>query len=148
MLSSTQKETPRKYSRSVTSDSSCRLCCSVEDKSHSKNIFKKNNRELLTLARTLSGEQLLQHQNLPELICRPCERRLVNFKSFRGKIQESQKKFEQSSKRCVELSPSVNPNNPKIARRESNLSSQTASARTRLSFPTTDEEVCSLLLLL
>ena len=146
MLSSTQKGTPRKYRRSVTSNSSCRLCGSVEDKSHSKNILKKNNCQLLTMARSLSGVQLLQHENLPELICRACERRLVNFKSFRDKIQESQKKFEQFSKRCVELSPTVNPT-AKIARRESNLPSHTA-ARTRLSFHTTDEEVCSLLLLL
>ena len=142
MLSSAQKGTPRKYRRSATSNSSCRLCSSVEDRSHSKNLFKSNNRELLTLARSLSGEQLLQHENLPELICRACERRLGNFKSFRVKIQESQKKFAQSSKRLVPLSPSVNPA-LKVARREPNSLSDTASVRTRLSFNTRGEEVCA-----
>ena len=125
MLSSAQKVTPRKYRHSATSDSSCRLCSWVEDRSHLKNLFKSNNRELLTLARSLSGEQLLQHENLPELICRACERRLGNFKSFHVKIQESQKKFAQSSKRLVPLSLSVNPA-LKFARREPNSISDTA----------------------
>ena len=103
MLSSAQKGTPRKYRRSATSHSCCRLCSSVEDRSHSKNLFKSNNRELLTLARSLSGEQLLQHENLPELICRACERRLGNFKFFRVKIQESQVRAIQQ-KTCTTFS--------------------------------------------
>jgi hypothetical protein len=84
MSLTTQEETPKKFRRSATNDSSCRLCGSIEDKSHSKNLFKINNHELLNLARSLSGEQLLRHENLPELICRPCERRIGNFKAFRS----------------------------------------------------------------
>ena len=79
-----------------SSDSrTCRLCGAIGDNRHSKNIFKKQNRELLILARNLSGEPLVQSENLPELLCRPCERMLGNFKVFWIKIQESQKKFEQ-----------------------------------------------------
>ena len=133
-----QKETPKKFHHSAKDASSCRLCGSVEDKTHSKNLFKNNNRELLHLARSLSGERLLPHENLPELICRPCERRLGNFKAFRSKVQESQKKFEQFSKRCVEISPSVVPP-AKTARQ---LTTKTTSARTRLNF-TTDDQVSS-----
>jgi hypothetical protein len=132
-----QKETPKKFHHSAKDASSCRLCGSVEDKTHSKNLFKNNNRELLHLARSLSGERLLLHENLLELICRPCERRLGNFKAFR-KFRRVKKKSEQFSKRCVEISPSVVPP-AKTARQ---LTTKTASARTRLNF-TTDDQVSS-----
>jgi hypothetical protein len=42
------------------------------DISHSKNIFKKNNRELLVLAEAITGETIPHHEDLPELICRAC----------------------------------------------------------------------------
>ena len=72
----------------------CRLCGAIGDNRHSKKIFKKQNRELLIPVRNLSGEPLVQAENLPELLCRLSERRLGNFKVSRIKIQESQKKFE------------------------------------------------------
>jgi hypothetical protein len=146
MSLTTQEETPKKFRRSATNDSSCRLCGSIEDKSHSKNLFKNNNHELLNLARSLSGEQLLRHENLPELICRPCERRIGNFKAFRLKIQESQTKFKQFSKRCVEISPSVVPP-AKTVRRVSTSPTKTASARTRLNFTGDEVSLISKLLL-
>ncbi len=93
-----QKETLRKFHHSAKDASSCRPCGSVKDKTHSKNLFKNNNRELLHLARSLSGERLLLHKNPLELICRPCERRLGNFKAFRSKIQESQKNPSNSAR--------------------------------------------------
>ena len=133
-----QQQTPRKFRSS--DNSCCRLCGAITDNRHSKNIFKKQNRELLHLARNLSGESLVQHENLPELLCRPCERRLGNFKTFRVKIQESQKKFEQLSKRCVEISPSLERAS-KTARIEPVTPTKTASARTRLSFDTVHEGV-------
>ena len=132
MSSPIKPQTPRKFRSSTTSSSSCRLCGSVVDKYHSKNIFNGNNRELLILARNLSGEDLAPHENLPKLLCRPCERRLVNYKDFRSKIQESQKSFERFSKRCVEVSPSVVPPG-KVLRKDS-------VARTKLNF-TPDEKV-------
>ncbi len=106
----TQKETPKKFHHSAK-DAIALLDCAVLSrtcKTRSKNLFKNNNRELLHLARSLSGERLLLHENLLELICRPCERRLGNFKAFR-KFRRVKKKSEQFSKRCVEISPSVVP---------------------------------------
>ena len=131
-----QPETPKKFRHLPTACSSCRLCGSVGDKSHSKNLFKSNNLDLLNLARSLSGKQLLLHENLPQLVCRACERRLGNFKAFRLKIQETQKTFEQFSKRCVEVSPSVVPP-AKTSRRETTTPTQ--SSRTRLDFTTQAE---------
>ena len=88
----------------------------------------------------------MRHENLPELICRPCERRIGNFKAFRLKIQESQKKFEQFSKRCVEISPSVFPP-AKTVRRVPTSLTKTASARTRLNFTGDEVSLISKLLL-
>ena len=130
--------TPKKFR---SSDSrTCRLCGAVGDNRHSKNIFKQQNRELLILARNISGEPLVQSENLPELLCRPCERRLGNFKVFRIKIQESQKKFEQSSKRCIGISPSLE-RAPKTSRTEPATPRKAIPTRTRLNFYTADEGV-------
>jgi len=45
----------------------------------------------------------------PHLLCRPCERRLKNFKECKGIISKSQRYFERSErvKRCIDVSPSV-----------------------------------------
>ena len=83
MSVSIQHRTPRKFKKSQFGTSSCRLCGSVGDISHSKNIFKKNNRELLVLAEAITGETIPHHEDLPELICRACERRIGHFKEFR-----------------------------------------------------------------
>ena len=40
------------------------------------------------------------------LICRPCERRMNNFKAFKSTINETQTPFERT-KRCIEMSASV-----------------------------------------
>ena len=102
-----EQRTPKKFLKSDTS--SCRLCSSVGDRSRSKNLFKNNNHELLCLAQNVLGESIPRHENLPHLVCRPCERRLLNFKDLRTKIQECQKTLERRSKRCVEMSPSLVP---------------------------------------
>ena len=48
--------TPKKtYTSSVIS--CCRLCGSVKDVSHCKNLFKKANKELLAIAAHLEGKQ-------------------------------------------------------------------------------------------
>jgi hypothetical protein len=75
-----------------------------------------------------------------------CERRIGNFKAFRLKIQESQKKFKQFSKRCVEISPSVVPP-AKTVRRVSTSLTKTASARTRLNLTGDEVSLVSKLLL-
>lgn len=134
MASSPTSRTPRKFRTPATSCSSCRLCGSVIDKKHAKNLFKGSNRELLNLARKLSSEDIAQHENLPELLCRPCERRLGNFKEFRSKIQECQKQFERFSKRCVEVSPSLLP--PAKATRSD---CETRTVRSKLNFTFAEE---------
>ena len=134
MASSPTSRTPRKFRTAATSCSSCRLCGSVIDKKHAKNLFKGSNRELLNLARKLSSEDIAQHENLPELLCRPCERRLGNFKEFRSKIQECQKQFERFSKRCVEVSPSLLP-----LAKATRSDCETRSVRSKLNFTLAEE---------
>lgn len=118
-------QTPKKISaisRHVNT-SCCRLCKSVGDISHSKNLFAKNNRALLATAEELYGACLSQSEDLPRVICRPCERRVNNFKAFKNAITETQKCFERI-KRCIEVSPSAprmlkssRVNEPSIVRR-------------------------------
>lgn len=84
----------------------CRLCKSVGDVAHSKNLSAKNYRALLTAAEELYGRSFSQSELLPRLICRPCVRRVKNFKAFKNTITETQTSFERI-KRCIEVSPSA-----------------------------------------
>ena len=86
--------------------SCCRLCKSIGDIAHSKNLFAKNYRALLTAAEELYGRSFSQSELLPRLICRPCERRVNNFKAFKNTITETQTSFERI-KKCIEGSPSA-----------------------------------------
>ena len=99
------QQTPKKISKSSTSAniSFCRLCKSVGDVPCSKNIYAKGNRALLAAAEDIYGRPLRQDKLLPHLLCRPCERRLKNFISFKTVISESQSSFE-TVKRCTENS--------------------------------------------
>jgi hypothetical protein len=126
MSSLVTPRTPRKFRSPTTGSSFCRLCGSVIDQKHLKDLFKDSNRELLNLARNLSGEDIAPHENFPELLCRPCER-LGNFREFRLKIKECQKQFDRFSKRCVEVFPSLIPP-AKATRKES------VSVRPKLNF--------------
>ena len=112
------QQTPKKISKSSTTAnvSSCRLCKSVGDVSCSKNIYANGNRVLLAAAEDIYGRPLRQVNLLPHLICRPCERRLKNFISFKTVISESQSSFE-TVKRCTEISPSVPRTLAKSARK-------------------------------
>ena len=98
----------KKTNRSSDSgnQSCCRLCGSVKDFKYCKNLFKKLNEELL--AKVVYGGTLPRSELRPHLLCRPCERRLNNFKAFRAMITESQSNFQRSDrvKRCIEASPS------------------------------------------
>ena len=102
--------TPKKtYQLSDNGNQSCcRLCGSVKDFKYCKNLFKKSNEELLTAAEAVYGGTLPRNELRPHLLCRPCERRLNNFKAFRAMITESQSHFQRSDrvKRCIEASPS------------------------------------------
>ena len=107
------KDTPKKFytikGKEVTAISSCRLCSSIVDPHHAKSLQKGNNLQILKDAEDVYGNRLPKSENLPHLICRPCERRVKNTKQFKNLISETQRSLEQSSrsKRCVELSPSV-----------------------------------------
>lgn len=80
--------TPKKiYAASSNKSSCCRLCRSVG--AQRKNLFGKANRLLLQTAEEFYGSSLPQSEDLPHLICRPCERRLNNFKVFKTVISES-----------------------------------------------------------
>ena len=65
--------------------SCCRLCKLVGDISHWRNLYSKDNSQLLASAEDLYGKALPQSNVLPHLVCRPCERKRTNFK----KIQDN-----------------------------------------------------------
>ena len=69
------KGMPKKYQNisGLKLISSCRLCNSVGDPEHSKNLFQDSNKVLLRNAETVHGAKLPQSSDLPHLICRPCE---------------------------------------------------------------------------
>jgi hypothetical protein len=119
------KGTPKKYQSipglKAKVISRCRLCNSVGDPEHSKNLFRDSNRILLRNAETVYGDKLPQSSDLPHLICRPCERRLNTAIQFRRTISETQRLLRQDvrTKRCVELSPSVAKPAPKLQETES-----------------------------
>jgi len=105
-------QTPKKtYTLSVIGNQSCcRLCSLVKDVSHCKNLFKKANEQLLATAEAVFGGTLQRKELRPHLVCRPCERRLNNFRAFRAMITESQSHLQRSErhervKRCIEVSP-------------------------------------------
>ena len=103
--------TPKKtYILSVIKCS--RLCGSVKDVLHCKNLFKKATKELLALAEAVFGGTLQHHELRPHLVCRPSERQLNNSRAFKAMITESQSHFQRRErqeivKRCIEVSPSA-----------------------------------------
>ena len=135
-MSSTQ--TPKKVyaPSSHVNLSCCRLCKSVGDISHSKNLFAKNNRALLASVEELYGGSLSQNELLPRLVCRPCERRVNNFKAFKNIITETQQSFERV-KRCIEVSPSA----PRTLK-SSKVNEPVRSSRRGLIFGPQGDKVC------
>ena len=119
MSSGSHPETPKKIytaSKSV-SLSCCRLCKSVGDISHWRNLYSKGNSQLLATAEDLYGKALPRSDVLPHLECRPCEQRLTNFRKFKTTVSESQASFEVKVKWCLEESPSA-PHNQKFEGQE------------------------------
>ncbi|XP_028411476.1 uncharacterized protein LOC114534127 [Dendronephthya gigantea] len=117
LLGMALRETPKKlYPASVSScidPASCRLCRSIGDASHRKDIFKPTNRALLKIAEQLYGRNIAPDPNLPRQVCRPCERRLKNCLEFQKVISETQEVFLKRQpantrvKRCIDVSPSI-----------------------------------------
>ena len=119
------KSMPKKFykksSGSTENSSRCRLCNGIQDQKHSKNLFNKTNEKILNNVELINGENLLHVDGFPNLICRPCERRLNNTITFKNIISETQKslKKDSRSKRCPEVSPSIARSSTKVAAVES-----------------------------
>ena len=106
------KGTPKKVNKKrkeTTSISRCRLCNCICDPGHNKNLFREQSRTILRNAEIICGGELPQNENLPHLICKPCERKLNNSILFRECIRKTQQALSEDvrTKRCVEISPSV-----------------------------------------
>ena len=101
------KNTPTKAygTQNLENSSCCRLCKSVGDPAHRYNLFSKTNSEILALAEHIYGSPLPKAEGLPQLICRPCERRLRNFSTFKKTIFETQSTLTKF-KRCSKDTPS------------------------------------------
>jgi hypothetical protein len=118
VLGMASKETLKKIYRASVSDicidpASCRLCRSVGDLIHRKDIFNPSNRALLKITEQLYGHNIAPDPILPRKVCRPSERRLKNCLEFQKVISETQEVFQQRQsgdarvKRCVDVSPSI-----------------------------------------
>ena len=113
MSNANVKETPKKVYKSCNvSSKTCRLCRSVGDVKYLKNLYNKANVGLLSMVEALYGGKLPCQDELPRLVCRPCERRLNNFKSFKTLVCASQTAFFRT-KRCIDISPSAPTSNLK-----------------------------------
>jgi len=106
-VNSTRRKKKRTSSASINT-SSCRLCGSVKDAAHCKNLFAKANRALLATAEDIFTS-LPFRELLPHLLCRSCEKRLKNYVACKTMIAQSQTSFENSErmKRCIGESPSA-----------------------------------------
>ena len=102
--------TPKK--KVPQSSSSCRLCQAIVDRNHCRNIFHKKNLFFLSAAEDIFGGPLAELERFSKLLCKPCERRLTNFKSFQQVIRQSQASVEMRFKRVIEISPSARLQNP------------------------------------
>ena len=93
MSSGINPQTPKKTYKATAGAvlCCCRLCRSTGEV-HFKNIFAKGNRALLSTAEEIYGRSL-EKDDLPHLLCRPCERRLKSFQEFKLKITVTQDSF-------------------------------------------------------
>ena len=128
------KDTPKKfYSASGENQNSCcQLCLKICDVTHAKKLFRATNANLVKIAEDCLGDQLVRDQNLPQNICRPCERRLANYSSFKELISKSQESLKSQSrtKRCPDPSPTGLP----AAKRAERLEGRAFSSRRSLAF--------------
>jgi hypothetical protein len=136
-----RKETPKKVYRKTTSNTECicRLCCGIYDPKYTKNLYNKANARLLALAEAVFGDKLPNEDNLPRLLCRPCERKLDNFSKFKKMVCENQTSMTRE-KRCLNISPSAPITKEKKAK--TSVMEKSPASRRSLSF-THDKEVRS-----
>ena len=62
--------------------------------------------KLLALADTVFGDKLPNEDNLPHLLCPPCERKLDNFSKFKNMVCDNQTSM-MKKKRCLNISLSA-----------------------------------------
>ena len=113
------KEMPKKLYKkqeSKASISRCRLCNSVADPKHSKNLYRKQSETILRNWEIIFGGELRQESTLLHQICAPCDRRFKNAVEFRKVIINTQRALNENvrAKRCVELLPSVEKPSAKV----------------------------------
>ena len=92
MAYSLSKETPKKFYKKKNRRpifrviAIYRLCNSVADPKHSKNLYRRQsetNQTILRNAEIIFVGELRQESGFPHQICAPCERRLNNAIQFR-----------------------------------------------------------------
>ena len=129
-----RKETQKKYypKSSSASESKCRLCGGIFEK-YCKNLFAKRNENLLRTAEIINCGTLVCEDGFPNLLCRPCERRLDNFAKFRKIVCVVQNSLSRK-KRWIEVSPSAPISSAKSSR---GSFSGNVTSRRSLSFETT-----------
>ena len=79
MASAASQNTPKKYyvkASKLSGTSRCRLCNSVTDPVHAKNLYRDTNKTILRNAEQIYGSALSSESGLPHLVCRSCERML------------------------------------------------------------------------
>ena len=137
-----REETPKKvYAKSkLDSKSMCRLCCSIIDPKHCKNLYNKASVNVLASAELLYGGKLTRGDSLPHLVCRPCERRLDNFTKFKAMVCDNQHSM-MCQKRCIELSPSAPTADKKSAKTDT---LRDKSSRSRRGLSSSFETSCNL----
>jgi len=87
LLREEMSKTPRKiYTASSNSTSSSRLCKSLGDLSHCKNLFGKANPALLLATEEIYGSSLQRSELFLHLRFKPCKRRLKDFTAFKTLI--------------------------------------------------------------
>ena len=116
----------------------CRRCCGIYDLKHTKNLYRRANVQLLSLAEYVYRGKLPNEDSLPHLLCRPCERSLDNFKNFQNTIKGNQHSMTQKN-RCIESSPSAPTAKEKVARTQGLPLLQTKTTRRSLSVETSKE---------
>ena len=141
------KNTPKKLygTQNLENSSCCRLCKSVGDPALRYNLFSKTNSEILALAEHIYGRSLPKVEGLPQLICRPCERRLRNFSTFKKTIFETQTTLTKF-KRCSKDSPGPLSRQAKsLKTQDPRQQEQPQRARQRLCFTQSshEKEVCN-----
>jgi hypothetical protein len=103
------------------------------DPAHRYKLFNKTNSEILAIAEHIYGHPLPKEAGLPQIICRPCERRLRSFSAFKNTIVQTQSTLTKF-KRCNKDSPGVSRVSKSLKSAQEPPQKQSQRARQRLCF--------------